>query len=162
MVLSELRQSRARTPFKAGNSLDPTEFAQVRRTCLIEHCKWDPQVGGQATLAPFPVFISEADWTEVADSALALALETLAAERELLQRTDLHRLLGLPGTLCRAFARATVQKILPVRFAPRPDLGVPYDSVVVLLSPAEWEEVRAGRLPLPPEWGSAADLKKIA
>jgi hypothetical protein len=54
------------------------------------------------------------------------------------------------------------QKIFPVRFAQRPDLGVPYDSVVVLLSPDEWKEVRAGRLLLPPGWGSVADLKKIA
>jgi hypothetical protein len=53
-------------------------------------------------------------------------------------------------------------KVLPFRFAPRPDLGVPYDSVVVLLSPGEWEEVRAGRLSLPSGWGSAAELHKIA
>jgi hypothetical protein len=66
-----------------------------------------PPGGRSSNARALPVFISEADWTEVADSALALALETLAAERELLQRTDLHRLLGLPGTLCRAFARAT-------------------------------------------------------
>jgi glutathionylspermidine synthase len=107
MVASELGQSQTRTPFTAGNSLEPAEFAHVRRTCVIEHCKWDPQVGDQATLAPFPIFISEADWREVADSALALASEMLAAERELLQRTDLHRLLGLPGPLRRAFSRAT-------------------------------------------------------
>lgn len=53
-------------------------------------------------------------------------------------------------------------KVLPFRFPPRPDLGVPYDSVVVLLSPAEWEAVRAGRLSLPAGWGSASELQKIA
>jgi len=53
-------------------------------------------------------------------------------------------------------------KLLPFRFVQRPDLGVPYDSVVVLLSPDEWQEVRAGRLLLPPGWGKATDLQKIA
>lgn len=53
-------------------------------------------------------------------------------------------------------------KILPFRFVQRPDLGVPYDSAVVLLSPDEWQEVLAGRLPLPPGWGSVRDLKQIA
>jgi glutathionylspermidine synthase len=107
MVASEPGQSRARAPFTAGDSLDPAEFAQVRRTSSLDHCKWDPQVGDQATLAPYPIFIGEAAWTEVADSALALASEALAAERELLQRTELHRPLGLPGSLRRAFSRAT-------------------------------------------------------
>jgi len=53
-------------------------------------------------------------------------------------------------------------KLLPFRFVQRPDLGVPYDSVVVLVSPGEWESVRAGRLSLPVGWGSAVDLQKIA
>lgn len=64
--------------------------------------------------------------------------------------------------ISRAAVGTTNGKVLPFRFAPRPDLGVPYDAVVVLLSPAEWQEVRAGRLPLPAGWGNAADLKKIA
>ncbi|HWZ88610.1 MAG TPA: glutathionylspermidine synthase family protein [Polyangiaceae bacterium] len=72
----------------------------------MEHCKWDPQVGDQTTLAPFPVFISEADWAEVAECAKALGAEVLAAESELLYRTDLHHRLGLPAALRREFARS--------------------------------------------------------
>jgi hypothetical protein len=53
-------------------------------------------------------------------------------------------------------------KVLPFRFTPRPDLGVPYESVIVLLSPEDWQAVRAGHLPLPAGWGTVEDLEKIA
>lgn len=46
--------------------------------------------------------------------------------------------------------------VLPFRFEPRPDLGVPFASVVILLSPDEWKAVQSGTLPLPPGW----DLSK--
>lgn len=39
-----------------------------------------------------------------------------------------------------------------VGFMARPDLGVPFPSSVLLLSPDEWEDVRSGRLPLEPGW----------
>jgi hypothetical protein len=53
-------------------------------------------------------------------------------------------------------------EVLPFGFAPRPDQGVPYASVVVLLSPDEWKRVERGELALPPGWGTPATLKKIA
>ena len=54
---------------------------------------------------------------------------------------------------------ATSGEVLPFRFAARPDLGVPYASVVILLSEEEWVRVERGELALPPGWGN---LKKIA
>jgi hypothetical protein len=53
-------------------------------------------------------------------------------------------------------------EVLPFRFAPCPDQGVPYASVVVLLGPDEWKRVERGELALPPGWGTPATLKKIA
>lgn len=53
-------------------------------------------------------------------------------------------------------------EVLPFRFAPRPDLGVPYASVVVLLSEDDWHRIETGELALPPGWGTPAELKKIA
>ena len=41
---------------------------------------------------------------------------------------------------------------LPVGFVPRPDLGVPDATTVLLLSPDEWDAVQAGRLDLPAGW----------
>ena len=46
--------------------------------------------------------------------------------------------------------------VLPFGFEPRPDLGVPFASTVILLSPDEWRDVLAGALSLPPGW----DLSK--
>jgi hypothetical protein len=42
--------------------------------------------------------------------------------------------------------------VFPFRFEARPDLGIDFPSVVVLLSPGEWADVEAGRLALPPGW----------
>lgn len=53
-------------------------------------------------------------------------------------------------------------EVLPFRFAPREDLGVPYPSVVVLLGREDWERVKRGELSLPAGWGRPQDLKKIA
>jgi hypothetical protein len=53
-------------------------------------------------------------------------------------------------------------EVLPFRFAPRPDLGVPYPSVVLLLSVDDWQQMQSGNLALPAGWGTVASLKKIA
>ena len=47
----------------------------------------------------------------------------------------------------------TTGEPLAVGFLARPDLGVPFLSTVVLLSPAEWDAVREGRLELPHPYG---------
>jgi hypothetical protein len=45
--------------------------------------------------------------------------------------------------------------VLPFRFEPRPDIGVPFASVVILLSPDEWNDVLSQKLPLPSGWDLA-------
>lgn len=52
-------------------------------------------------------------------------------------------------------------EVLPFRFGPDPALGIPFPSVVVLLSEEEWEQVRAGQLHLPPGWAAPADLRPL-
>lgn len=52
-------------------------------------------------------------------------------------------------------------EVLPFGFRARPDQGIPYPSVVVLLSPSEWKRVQTGTLALPKGW-ERASLKKIA
>ena len=52
-------------------------------------------------------------------------------------------------------------EVLPFRFASRPDLGVPYPSVVVLLSEDDWRSVERGDLALPVGWGSPDALQAI-
>jgi hypothetical protein len=53
-------------------------------------------------------------------------------------------------------------EVLPFRFAPRNDLDVPYPSVIVLLSPEDWERLNRGELSLPEGWGKPSELRKIA
>jgi hypothetical protein len=56
----------------------------------------------------------------------------------------------------------TSGEVLPFRFVARPDLGVPYASVLVLLSEDDWKRMERGELALPPGWGTPDALKKIA
>jgi hypothetical protein len=49
----------------------------------------------------------------------------------------------------------TSGEVLPFRFAPDAESGVEYPSVVILLSPKEWEEVESGTLSLPEGWSLA-------
>lgn len=51
--------------------------------------------------------------------------------------------------------------IMPFRFAARPDLGVPYPSVIVLVSPEEKESLDNKELHLPESWGDSPELLSI-
>lgn len=46
----------------------------------------------------------------------------------------------------------TTRELFPFAFAERRDLGINFPSVVLLLSPTEWDEVKTGTLPLPGGW----------
>jgi hypothetical protein len=48
-------------------------------------------------------------------------------------------------------------QVLPFRYAARPDLGIPYPCVIVLLSPEEWAELTTpgSDLTLPASWGTS-------
>ncbi|HEX8911901.1 MAG TPA: hypothetical protein VF796_06045 [Humisphaera sp.] len=113
---------------RAGPAPPPAAMADVRRRMVLNGCKWDPQVGDVATLAPFPLLLSAETWADLAADAEALAAEQLAAERALVSRPDLHRRLGLPRRLRRAFreladgqATPEAARILRFDFHPTPD-----------------------------------------
>ena len=55
----------------------------------------------------------------------------------------------------------TTNEIIPFRFKSRPDLGVPYPSVIILLSPDELGLLKKDKLKLPKGWGSFKDLSPI-
>lgn len=52
-------------------------------------------------------------------------------------------------------------EVLPFRFAARDDLGVPYASVLILLSVGDWARIESGDLSLPEGWGQSSELQKI-
>ena len=49
----------------------------------------------------------------------------------------------------------TTRELYPFAFTARPDQGIDFPSVVLLLSPTEWNEVTAGTLALPVGWDRA-------
>ncbi len=55
----------------------------------------------------------------------------------------------------------SVGAIMPYGYAARPDLGVPYPSIIVLVSPEEKEHLDQGRLRLPEGWGESPVLRRI-
>jgi len=54
-----------------------------------------------------------------------------------------------------SMAAPTTGEILPFRFPADVEHGVDYPSVVVLVSPEEWERVESGSLTLPIGWNLA-------
>jgi glutathionylspermidine synthase len=90
-------------------------FARLRRRLVLDHFKWDPQVGDVSTLARFPLVVPADVVTGLFRLAESLAAETEAAEAELLARPDLTRRLGLP----RAVRRALHEPIGPTPAAAR-------------------------------------------
>jgi glutathionylspermidine synthase len=83
-------------PLRAGAPVNAHEFARIRRRMILDCCKWDPQVGDVSTLADFPLLIDRNEWERLRDLAECLTAELMAAERELLARPDLHRMLAVP------------------------------------------------------------------
>ncbi len=84
------------SPLRTGPALDAAAFSTLRRSAILEGCKWDPQVGDESTLAPFPVLLRRAEWARLTNWAESLTAETLAAETELLAKPKLLDALGLP------------------------------------------------------------------
>src|ERR1700750_135220 len=93
----------SRLPLRAGKPLSASDFAGVRRRAVLDHCKWDPQVGDQPTLAPFPVLMGARAWSGRCSLAEQLAAETEASEAELLTNTQARAALRLPSALERVF-----------------------------------------------------------
>jgi hypothetical protein len=87
----------------------------IRRQMAMRSCKWDPQVGDVAVLAPLALQISPEALCELIRGAELLAGELVQAEAELVSRPDLHRQLGIP----RAIRRILADDILPTPAAAR-------------------------------------------
>ena len=82
-------------------ALPAAEFAWLRRRLVLDHFKWDPQVGDVETIARFPLVLPTATVRGLFALAEALAAETVAAECELLNRPELLTRLGLPRRVRR-------------------------------------------------------------
>ena len=93
-------------PWRHARPLPDDALAVLRRRAIFDCCKWDPQVEDTSTIAAFPIILEPEDWRELSRLAESLAAETLEAEAELAERTDLHSALALPRAVIRALARS--------------------------------------------------------
>ncbi len=100
-TLNHAAPTSAAGELRAGVSVPPDVFEDIRRRMMLEFCKWDSQIGDTATLSPFPLLIGGRAWQRLAKLAESATAELLAAEQELLLRPDLHRELGLPRAIRR-------------------------------------------------------------
>ncbi|HUO08938.1 MAG TPA: glutathionylspermidine synthase family protein [Phycisphaerae bacterium] len=84
---------------RCGRALSDAEFQEVRLETIFDCGKYDPQVGDVATLCRYPLLMDRSTWEGLASLAEGLSRETLSAEAELVERTELHEQLGLPRAL---------------------------------------------------------------
>jgi hypothetical protein len=88
----------------ASREIPAAAFADIRVRMVLEGCKWDPQIGDTAILAPFPLIIPKEDADHLADLAERLAAEAFDAEQALLDRPGCLKILGLPQAIRRALS----------------------------------------------------------
>jgi hypothetical protein len=50
--------------------------------------------------------------------------------------------------------------VMPMRFDPLPSNGIPYPSVIIEVTPDEYQKIQANELKLPDGWTEAAPLPK--
>jgi hypothetical protein len=77
----------------------PEQFRRVRLETIFGEQKWDPQVGDVSVLSPFALRLARKEWDRIARSAETMAHELLAVERELGERPDLRKRLGVERAL---------------------------------------------------------------
>src|SRR4051812_4053474 len=87
--------------WECGPPLTEASQRALRTRLVLEACKWDPQVGDTATIAPFPLILRDDVGAELFRLAERLAAELIAAEREILRRPDRIARLGLPRAVAR-------------------------------------------------------------
>lgn len=100
-------------PWRVSNAVAPEDFDAVRRRLMLDHCKWDAQVGDVSTIAPFALILRQGAWRQLAKFAEALFSEMVEAERELSTQPRLINRLGLPERLKRAFIDSSAGALTP-------------------------------------------------
>lgn len=117
-LLSTLAIAQIRTPaeipFRFGKPITELEFRSIQTRLALDFFKWDCQVGDISTLFRQPLLIDQKVWNTLKLMAEALAAELVYAEEELVQRPELHRLLGMPKKLQSVLARAAREGTTPV------------------------------------------------
>ncbi len=104
-------------PWTCTSPLGPERYRHMMRRAIFDCCKWHTQVEDRPVVCSYAMVLEEATWGYLAGLATELAKESLAAERELLQRPGLHDRLGLPAALRHGLRR--ISKLTPTPGAAR-------------------------------------------
>jgi glutathionylspermidine synthase len=88
-------------PWIAGTPLSDKDFHELTRRAVFECDFWRTHVEDRPLLCSFPLLLGAHVWHHLCRLARQLHDELLAAERELLERRELHAVLGLPPAIRR-------------------------------------------------------------
>jgi len=67
---------------------------------------------------------------------------------------------GTPIKLLEVNSNTSESGIMPLHFGPTPASGIPYASVIIEVSPNEFEKLRTNELKLPDGWSIGEELPK--
>jgi glutathionylspermidine synthase len=91
---------------RIGDPFEEDLYAQLIERAAIDCFKWNLAGGDRPILAKYPLLIPRPHWSRLLALAETLERESQAAERELLQRPELHRQLGIPKATLSCLPRA--------------------------------------------------------
>jgi glutathionylspermidine synthase len=96
-----------KSPWKAGKPLSSKNWKEYRKRVLLECRDCSIERHDYFDLARFPLLMEREEWESLATLSEKLTKEALAAERELVLRTDLHERLGLTASMRKALQGCT-------------------------------------------------------
>jgi hypothetical protein len=78
----------------------------------------------------------------------------------LCEKSEIEALPGTPIKLLEVNAATIPSGVMPLHFGPAPASGIPYSSVIIEVTPSEFEQIKANELKLPDGWTIGAELPK--
>jgi Glutathionylspermidine synthase preATP-grasp len=91
--------------WECSDPISKDRHAEVVRITALDGYKWDGQIGDVSVLLPFILSIPRNEWLMLAHLAELLAAELIEMEKELKERPDLWKRLGLQRKIRRILAK---------------------------------------------------------
>ena len=81
---------------------------------------------------------------------------------KIVEKPEAEALESTPIKLLEVNAATSPSGVMPLYFGPAPDSGISYPSVIVEVTPAEYEQIQANELRLPEGWFIGEEIFKGA
>ncbi len=92
--------------FHIGKPFDAWIYEELTERAAVECFKWNLGAGDYPTTCRYPVVLGRQQWNQLASLSESLEQESGAAERELIDRPDVHGRLGFPKKTAAHLAKA--------------------------------------------------------